>query len=272
MTTLPNVQPHQARAAAESFGEDPERYDRSRPRYPAALIERIAADDPDVLDVGIGTGIAARQLQAAGCRVLGVDVDPRMAGFAASTGLEVEIAPFESWEPAGRSFDAVTAAQTWHWIDPAAGAAKAASVLRPGGRLTVFWNVPEPPPELAEAFAEVHRRVLPEQFAALANKRALDLYRHMLDNAATGVRSVAAFAEPEEWRFEWTHRYTRDEWLEGLRTSGMQAQLSESRRRELHDGIGAAIDAVGGAAEFTYTTVALTALARSAEDGGPPLP
>ncbi|MCW2935319.1 MAG: hypothetical protein JWM19_6281 [Actinomycetia bacterium] len=27
------------------------------------------------------------------------------------------------------------AAQAWHWVDPVAGAAKAAVVLRPGGRL-----------------------------------------------------------------------------------------------------------------------------------------
>jgi ubiquinone/menaquinone biosynthesis C-methylase UbiE len=51
---------------AESFGTDAERYDRARPRYPDALVERIAAGSPgpDVLDVGCGTGIAARQFQA----------------------------------------------------------------------------------------------------------------------------------------------------------------------------------------------------------------
>ena len=49
---------------AESFGSDAERYDRARPRYPEALLRRIvaAAPGPDVLDVGCGTGIAARQL------------------------------------------------------------------------------------------------------------------------------------------------------------------------------------------------------------------
>ena len=66
---------------AESFGLDPERYDRTRPRYPQAMVEAIIASSPgrDVLDVGIGTGVAARAFRAAGCRVLGVDPDPRMA-------------------------------------------------------------------------------------------------------------------------------------------------------------------------------------------------
>ena len=62
---------HRAREIAESFGSDPDRYDRARPRYPGALIDRIAARTPGgtregrpgpyVLDVGCGTGIVARQ-------------------------------------------------------------------------------------------------------------------------------------------------------------------------------------------------------------------
>src|SRR6516165_143140 len=148
---------HQYRHIAESFGIDPERYDRARPRYPDALVERIvaASPGPDVLDVGCGTGIAARQFQAAGCRVLGVDPDPRMAGLARQNGLEVDVAAFEAWDPAGRTFDAVVSGQAWHWVDPVAGAGKAALALRPGGRLAVFWNAFYLRADLAEAFAAV---------------------------------------------------------------------------------------------------------------------
>src|SRR6516162_9826685 len=102
---LPEREPHQQRQVAESFGTNAERHDRTRPRYPDALVERIVATIPgrEVLDVGVGTGIAARQLQAAGCRVLGVDPDARMAGVARQTGVEVEVAAFEAWESAGRA-------------------------------------------------------------------------------------------------------------------------------------------------------------------------
>ena len=70
---------------------DADRYDRTRPRYPDAMVDRIVAAGPghDVLDVGTGTGIAARQFQAAGCTVLGVEPDARMAGMARRFGLEV---------------------------------------------------------------------------------------------------------------------------------------------------------------------------------------
>src|SRR6516162_1393835 len=107
MPTVPRDQPepppaqlHTARLMAESFGTDAVGYDRARPGYPDALVARIVAQSPgpDVLDVGCGTGIAARQFQAAGCTVLGVDPDERMAGFARRTGVEVEVATFEAWE------------------------------------------------------------------------------------------------------------------------------------------------------------------------------
>ena len=107
-------EPHQHRQMAESFGVDPERYNRTRPRYPEAMVERIVAASPSpglgtgVLDVGCGTGTAARQFQAAGCQVLGVEPDARMANFARRTGVEVEVATFEAWDPAGRQFDGTT--------------------------------------------------------------------------------------------------------------------------------------------------------------------
>jgi SAM-dependent methyltransferase len=138
----PEREPHQVRDVAESFGANAGRYNRARPSYPAPLIETIVARSPGrhVLDVGCGTGIVARQFQSAGCSVLGVEPDPRMAEVARADGLEVEVAKFEDWDPAGRQFDAVVAGQAWHWVDPVAGAAQAAGALRPGGRLALFWN------------------------------------------------------------------------------------------------------------------------------------
>nr|WP_232794145.1 MULTISPECIES: methyltransferase domain-containing protein [Pseudofrankia] len=155
--TPPQPAPHRHRQVAESFGQGAARYDRVRPPYPADLVNAILAASPgrDVLDVDCGTGIEARQFQAAGCRVLGVEPDARMAAFARRAGIEVEEATFEVWDPAGRNFDAVIAGTAWHWVDPVAGAAKAAQVLRPRGLLAPFitcsstnprcWT-PLPPP------------------------------------------------------------------------------------------------------------------------------
>jgi SAM-dependent methyltransferase len=227
------------------------------------MVERIvtASPGPDVLDVGCGTGIAARQFQAAGCKVLGVEPDPRMADFARRGGFEVEVATFEAWDAAGREFDAVVAGTAWHWVDPVAGAAKAAQVLRPGGLLAVFWHVFQLPPEVMEAFAVVHQRVAPDspfQFRRPA-RPALDVYQAILTKAAGGIRAAAGFSDPEQWRYDWEQSYSRDEWLDQMPTSGALTQLPPDKLAEVLAGTGAAIDAMGGSFTMPYTTVAVTA-------------
>lgn len=248
---------------AESFGEDAERYDRTRPAYPGAMVERIVATcpGPEVLDVGCGTGIEARQFRSAGCRVLGVEPDPRMAAFARDSGIEVEVATFEAWDPAGRTYDAVVAGTSWHWVDPVAGALKAAEVLRPGGRLAAFWHVFEPPPIVAENLAAVYRRLIPgfPPPGSGPAKSALDGYRPLLDRAAGGIREAGAFGESEEWRFGWQRFYTRDEWLDQMPTSGILTRLPPDALSEVLAEAGAAIDGIGGGFTMAYVTVVVTA-------------
>jgi SAM-dependent methyltransferase len=244
---------------ATSFGTDAERYDRARPRYPDALIARLAAEAATALDVGCGTGIVARQLREAGVTVLGVDVDARMAEVARRDGLAVEVAPFETWDPAGRTFDAVVAGQTWHWIDPDAGAAKAAAALAPGGRFCVFWNAAQIPSELVPGFSAVARDALPAPFADLWEQPAAELYASGLGGVADALRRTGAFEEPEEWRFAWTRDYERDAWLDQLPTFGVHTRLTPEQLHPLLARYGAAIDAIGGAFTMSYTTLALTA-------------
>jgi SAM-dependent methyltransferase len=260
---VPEDEPHHQRQAAESFGSDPERYDRARPRYPNILIERIAAGAPGglILDVGVATGIVARQFQAAGCQVLGVDPDARLAEFARHSGVDVEVSTFEAWEAGGRKFDAVVSGESWHWVDPFAGAAKAAEVLRPGGRLAVFWNTGHPQAGLDEAFSEVYRRVLPESLVARLGKSSIEeAHSAMCAKAADGMRETSAFDEPEQWRFEWTQAYTRDEWLDALQTTG--GAIPESQLADLLEGVGDAIDGIGGSFTMYYGTFVVTAARR----------
>lgn len=274
MTTLPPEQSgpppvplHQARRMAESFGIDAQRYDRARPGYPDALVARIVAGSPGpaLLDVGCGTGIAARQFRAAGAAVLGVEPDARMADVARAHGLSVEVATFEAWEPAGRTFDTVIAAQSWHWVDPVAGAVKAAGVLRPHGRLAIFGHVFEPPAEVAEPFAVAFRRAVPDSPFNGQGRRPVEVYQEGYAKIADTIRATGRFGEPEQWRFDWDRSYTRDEWLALLPTTGGLTRLPPGTTADILDAVGTAIDALGGGFTMRYTTLATSAV----RDGTP---
>jgi SAM-dependent methyltransferase len=246
---------------ARAFGSDAGRYDRARPNYPGEMVSRIVATSPgrDVLDVGCGSGIVARQFRTAGCRVLGVDVDARMAEFARRTGLAVEVATFETWNRDERAFDAIVSGQAWHWVDQILGAAKAAEALRPDGRLAVFWNVAQPPPGVAEAFSEVYRQVLPNSPFSDGVLPGLDGYSEYFSKAATGMRETGAFGDPEQWHFDWEQSITRDVWLDRVPTFSGHTQFAPSTMKELLECFGTAIDAMGGSFTMLYTTAVVTA-------------
>jgi SAM-dependent methyltransferase len=263
MATLPsgNALPHEHRGIAESFGDDADRYDRARPGYPPALVE--AALPPGtghhVLDVGIGTGLSARGFRAAGCHVLGVEVDERMAARARAHGFEVEVAAFERWDDRGRRFDAVVSGQTWHWIDPDAGAATAARVLRPGGRLALFWNAGDPPPEVAAGFAEVYREVQPGLPFTPCTTTAVDGFARILTTAGDPLRRTGRFDEPQQWRATWTAEISREQWLDQVPTAGGHSRIPADRLRALLAGLGEVIDDHGGSFLMTYTTIMINA-------------
>ena len=255
---------HSDRRRAESFGADAERYDRSRPGYPDSLIDAVVGPRPadlDLLEVGSGTGIASRLFLDRGVRLVGVEVDARMAELARRRGATVEVSTFESWDPAGRTFDVVTAAQAWHWVDPVAGADKAADVLRPGGRLAVFWNVGRPPADVASALDQVYARLAPgtEGYSVLLGYARDGGYTAESD----GIRACRRLTEPEFERFSWSRRYTRDEWLDQLPTHSDHAAMEPDLLAAVLAEVGAVLDRFGGGFRMDYETLLLSAHRRA---------
>lgn len=253
---MPTINPHEQRAAAESFGAVAERYDRARPHYPQELIHWIAANSPGrrTLDVGCGTGIASRQFRREDRQVLGLDVDPLMAEQARRHGLEVEVAKFEEWDPRGRRFDLVVAAQTWHWVDPVAGAAKAAEILEPAGRIALIWNVMEPEPTARRAMAAATTSGFPNIWAG--DRPILETYEHMFGKAEEGLAESGGFTRPERRRSDWQRVYTRAEWLDQLPTFGGMSRLPKDTLAEI---LRATAAAIPDSFVMDYATVAVTA-------------
>lgn len=243
------------RDRAESFGTVAEAYERARPAYPEELLDRLGEKAPVTLDVGCGTGKVAAALAARGCRVLGVEIDPRMAAVARSKGLEVEVARFEEWDDRGRRFDLLACGQAWHWIEPELGGRRAAEVLRPGGRLALFWNFGDPPRELAQLLQPVYARLAPEIPLLPSGTSAEARLQEAIRSAA-----LAGFGPPEVVRYPWWWSYSSAEWVAYLATTSDHLLLAAERREALFAAVAETIDAHGGRIELALRTLLVTAL------------
>jgi SAM-dependent methyltransferase len=253
------------RDRARLFDREAERYDRTRPGYPEALIDDVLGPSPhglSVLDVACGTGIAARQMARRGARVAGVELNAGMAEIAERHGIPTDVAAFEGWDPAGRTFDRVTCAQAWHWLDPEVSAGKAASVLRPGGRLCLFWNVGHHPDDLADALRAAYRRALPPSSLRLVvgygTGKAGDPVADF-GAVAEPLRDRGDLTEPRMASFAWSCIYTRDQWLDELLTHSDHLALAPGVREDLFAEIGTVIDRFGGVFQMPYLAVLVTA-------------
>lgn len=247
------------RRRAGSFGEDAEQYDRARPSYPAELIDDLVGPDVHrVLDVGCGTGIAARLFAARGCTVFGVEPDSRMAAHALRHGIDVAVATFESWDPPAEPFDLVSAAQSWHWVDPAIGLAKAGRLLRPGGRFGAFWNSYTHAPEVQAAFADVYQRHAPELLSsAVITGTPVGGSSDALSTSP--IMESGLFEAVEQRRYPWQRVYQRDEWLDQLPTHSNHRTMRPEALEAILAGVGSVIDRCGGRITVDHSTLLITA-------------
>lgn len=247
------------RRRAENFGAQAELYDRTRPSYPHDLISWLGESGVGTaVDVGCGTGQVARLLAGSGWQVTGIEIDERMADVARSHGIGVVVSRFEEWQPRGR-FDLVCSGQAWHWIDPNVGYGRAAELLRPGGRLALFWN--------AYRYDEATMVV----FETVVTQHAADL---LVDSIPFGtassdhadldddmIRRTDEFGTPERLAFSHGRSCTVDQWLAELQThSGVGLLTAEVRLSLLADLREALMDVHGDEIRVDYETRVTSAL------------
>lgn len=125
-------------------------YVRCRPRYPEALLRALETEvglgpASAVADIGSGTGISAEILLRSGCSVYGVEPNDAMRRAAEKVLADEErfhsvAGTAEETTLPDASVDLVTAGQAFHWFDRVRFRAEAARILRPGGRVALFWN------------------------------------------------------------------------------------------------------------------------------------
>lgn len=128
------------------FGKLATQYDTFRPSYPKKAISfiynTIGVKQPNILDLGCGTGISTRQLAKNKGLIVGYDADKQMLKVASQQNQNqsnityrngrVEKLPFEN-----NSFDGVTAFIAFHWFMNKKAISEIKRVLKQDGTLCI---------------------------------------------------------------------------------------------------------------------------------------
>lgn len=234
--TPPNY--HLDRTSAQSFDSASVQYDQYRPSPPQALVdELVALRSVDVLDVACGTGKVAAALVGSEMRVIGVEIDERMANLARGHGVPVEVAEFESWDANGRRFDLITCSDAWHWIDPVRGSEKAATLLRPGGTLALFWSYYLLDDNVAQLFQRVY-----DQHAPQARTHSY------VPRQAQGApfEPISAFGPIETRRYRWDTTFSATDWVGLLTTFSDHRALTPQQLQTVQAALLETMEDLGG--------------------------
>jgi SAM-dependent methyltransferase len=220
-------------ARARNFGSIAQLYERVRPGYPAEAIEWFLPNPSDVADLGTGTGKLTDALLAAGHRVTAVDPDPGMLEVLAAkhSGVRTLAGSAEAIPLPKAAFDAVTFGQSWHWVDPLRGSAEVARILRPGGRLGLFWNIRD------------SRESWVAELAGILDHRSAD--ELLLAGGGPVVAPPLGFDEVRE--FSWVSHLDVGTLVDLAATHGFVLTASAADRARMLDGVRALGERIAGA-------------------------
>lgn len=160
--------------AARNFSDAATSYDRAatlQQRTREVLLAELAArvEAPRcLLDLGCGTGIGAKRLQALypQAAVLALDCAPGMARCARDAGLDALVADAQRLPLAAQACDAILSNLVLQWCpEPERALAEAWRVLRPGGWLCLSLPGPATLQELRLAWLQVDQAEHVHRFA-----------------------------------------------------------------------------------------------------------
>jgi SAM-dependent methyltransferase len=236
---------------ATVFGRDAAAYERARPGYPDQAIEHMLdlVRPTRVVEVGAGTGKATASVAQNGLELICLEPSAEMAELLEVRGLPgvtVVRQTFEAWEPDIADFDLVYAAQAWHWVDPGVGLAKTRRILRPGGVLSLVWNLPRRRyDDFADVYALHAPQILHEQDERITRRDRHDWLADM---------EVAGFVDLDRFSHDWTVEMTASEIRELYSTYSDHIMLPDVTRHALLEGLEEAVEERGGTVVQEYTT------------------
>jgi SAM-dependent methyltransferase len=225
-----------------SFNEAAEIYDKVRPSYPPDLFDALflmLPSEPEIVEVGPGTGQATKDLLARGASVLAIEIGPTIAAKLRSNlpsdRLRVGVGDFEVLEIVPGEADAVFSATAYHWISRQAQTNRPAAILRPGGIMAIVDLIQVDSPDDAGFFAAaqpIYERYGQGHTGPPApTRRSVDPAIRAELNADRRFDSVAVR------RYDWDQTYSASDYRDLMLSYSSTLMMQESDRVGLLDDI-----------------------------------
>lgn len=246
------------------FGEVADGYERTRPDYPEALFDDVLSycneARPRILEIGAGTGKATLSLARRSTEVVALEPSAEMAKIAKSIlagfeNVEVVEMTFEEWPEDSDPFDALVAAQAWHWAADGKYE-RAHRILVPGGVLAAFWNRavwPEHQAAIRAAVEAVYRELEPQLLDAPAAFPGLTPYGRERVCAAE-LEASPCFGSPVIAQYGGSIPYSLPAYIDLLGTQSMHRMLDPDRRDRLMAAITGALEPFGDSIDVEIET------------------
>jgi SAM-dependent methyltransferase len=217
-------------------------YDRLRPKYAKNFLDRVAevADLPieaKILEVGCGPGTATIDLAKMGFLI--VALEPSLETYAVAREnlidypkVEIIETNFEEWAPTDRSFDAILAATSWHWVAPEFKHSKAVSILKDKGVLILLWNTAmQPSIEIFQNLSGIFQEYVP----TLSTYKDRDTQLQEIGTFADTAVESLLFSDPIQEYQPMEVIYPIEDYLQLLTTYSPCIALSPTQRQDFLD-------------------------------------
>lgn len=219
---------------AFDWGRASSDYAKYRDIYPQEFYQKILSlglcrKGQKVLDLGTGTGVLPRNLYPYGAQFIGTDIsenqirEARRLSKEAGMQIDYLISPAEELNFPPNTFDTITACQCFFYFDPVRLLPRLANMLKPGGRLGIFYMawLPEEDP-IAEASEDLILQYNPLWSGRGETRRPIPL---------PSLKDTP-FSLENSLLFDLQIPFTRESWNGRIKTCrGIGASLSEERCR-----------------------------------------
>ncbi len=253
-------QHHSPEARRQWYDAIAQAYRWARPTYPNDLVDKVVAKaglkpGSSILEMGCGPGIATQAFAARGFEMQCVEPSPAACKLARQVTGNVTVinSTFEDFELNDRTFDAVLAATSFHWVSPAVACRKSATALNPGGSLILLWATPpQPNSKLCDALQPIYEKYQLADKIRYQSRQQL-YYQANFDEFARIVGDSDWFARTAVELETHHSQYSIERYIALLSTLSDYIALPDDVRRDLLNDLAERLKKLAGDETMTLT-------------------